>query len=73
MNANLLDIPVTADHDTIREAYKRLAFANHPDRAVNEQDRKERTAHFQTINEANYVLSNDQRVLLTPNTDGANF
>jgi curved DNA-binding protein CbpA len=43
-----------------------LAFANHPDRAVNEQDRKERTARFQTINEANYVLSNEQRVLLPP-------
>ena len=60
--ANMLDIPVTADRDMIREAYKREAFANHPDRAVNEQDRKERTARFQKINEANYVLSNEQRV-----------
>jgi len=64
---------VTADRDMIREAYKREAFANHPDRAVNEQDRKERTARFQKINEANFVLSNEQRVLLFyPPPDRAN-
>jgi DnaJ homolog subfamily A member 2 len=62
--SNNIDIPATADRDTIREAYKRAAFANHPDRAVDEADRKERTARFQKINEANYILSNDERVLI---------
>lgn len=57
-----VDIPSTADRDTIREAYKRAAFANHPDRAVDEADRKERTILFQKINEAHYILSNDERV-----------
>lgn len=60
--ANDPDIPVTADREQIREAYKRAAFANHPDRAINDQDRRERTARFQKVNEAHYVLSNDQRV-----------
>ena len=53
---------MTADRDQIREAYKRLAFQHHPDRAVNEEDRRERTARFQKINEAHYILSNDARV-----------
>jgi curved DNA-binding protein CbpA len=60
--ANDPDIPATADREQIREAYKRAAFANHPDRAINDQDRRERTARFQKVNEAHYVLSNDQRV-----------
>ncbi len=60
--ANVLDIPVTADREQIREAYKRAAFVNHPDRAINDQDRRERTARFQQVNEAHYVLSNEQRV-----------
>ena len=64
--SNDIDIPPTADRDTIREAYKRAAFANHPDRAVDEADRKERTIRFQKINEAHYVLSNVGRVI-TPN------
>jgi DnaJ-class molecular chaperone len=58
-----IDVPVDADRETIREAYKRAAFANHPDRAVNEEDRRERTLRFQNINEAHFILSNDQRVL----------
>ena len=62
--ANHVGIPSTADHEAIREAYKRAAFANHPDRAVNDDDRRERTARFQLINEAHYVLSDERRVLL---------
>jgi curved DNA-binding protein CbpA len=58
----MIDIPPSADGETIREAYKRAAFASHPDRATNDQDRQERTARFQKINEANFVLSNEQRV-----------
>jgi DnaJ-class molecular chaperone len=63
-SADTVDVPVDADRHTIREAYKRAAFANHPDRATNEEDRKKRVQRFQNINEAHFVLSNDQRVIL---------
>ena len=59
---NDLGIPSTADREAIREAYKKAAFASHPDRAINDDDRRERTARFQLINEAHYVLSDPRRV-----------
>jgi DnaJ-class molecular chaperone len=59
-----LDISVDANRETIREAYKQAVFANHPDRAVNEQDRWEQTIRFQNINEAYFILSNDQMAII---------
>jgi hypothetical protein len=63
------DVPVTADNKMIREAYKRAAFENHPDRATDDRDRAARTARFQKINEAHFILSNPRRVTSPESTN----
>ncbi len=54
----LLEISRTADKDTIKKAYRKLALQFHPDR---NQGNAEAEAKFKLINEAYEVLSDDEK------------
>ncbi|KAG2214366.1 DnaJ domain-containing protein [Mucor mucedo] len=60
----ILQVPVTSTHDEIREAYKRQALVNHPDRlptTASQQDREEATRKFQLVADAYYILGDRSR------------
>ncbi|CAK7274051.1 hypothetical protein SEPCBS119000_005972 [Sporothrix epigloea] len=58
----ILSIPETATAQQVRDAYKRAALKNHPDRVpVDSPERKERTRKFQLVNDAYYTLSDAER------------
>ncbi|EPE05820.1 hypothetical protein F503_08351 [Ophiostoma piceae UAMH 11346] len=58
----ILKVPSTATTKQIRDAYKRGALENHPDRVPLESpERKTRTRKFQLINDAYYTLSDKDR------------
>ncbi|CAK7268458.1 hypothetical protein SEPCBS57363_003106 [Sporothrix epigloea] len=58
----ILSVPETATAQQIRDAYKRAALKNHPDRVpVDSPERKERTRKFQLVNDAYYTLSDADR------------
>ncbi|PWW76239.1 DnaJ-domain-containing protein, partial [Tuber magnatum] len=57
-----LEVSPQASQHEIREAYKKAALKNHPDRAShNDPSRAARTRKFQQINDAYYTLSDSQR------------
>lgn len=57
-----LEVSPQATQQEIREAYKRAALKNHPDRVShNDPSRAARTRKFQQINDAYYTLSDPQR------------
>ncbi|KAJ7597170.1 DnaJ domain-containing protein [Mycena floridula] len=59
----LLNIPQTASHDEIRQAYKKESLRTHPDRLNNatEAERKVATEKFQAVADAYFVLSDSVR------------
>ncbi|KAJ7575112.1 DnaJ-domain-containing protein [Mycena floridula] len=59
----LLDIPQTASHDEIKQAYKKASLRTHPDKLKNatEAERKVATEKFQAVAEAYFVLSDPVR------------
>ncbi|KAI9358182.1 DnaJ domain-containing protein [Pilaira anomala] len=60
----ILEIPVTSTHDEIREAYKKQALLNHPDRLpanATLEEREEATKNFQLVADAYYILSDRSR------------
>ncbi|KAI8098341.1 DnaJ domain-containing protein [Gilbertella persicaria] len=60
----ILDIPTTATHDDIREAYKKQALINHPDRLPSDATREEHeeaTRKFQLVADAYYILGDRSR------------
>jgi len=57
-----LEVSPQASQQEIREAYKKAALKNHPDRVShNDPSRAARTRKFQQINDAYYTLSDPQR------------
>ncbi|RPA90763.1 DnaJ-domain-containing protein [Choiromyces venosus 120613-1] len=57
-----LEVSPQATQQEIREAYKKAALKNHPDRVShNDPSRASRTRKFQQINDAYYTLSDPQR------------
>ena len=54
----LLEISRTADKDTIKKAYRKLALQYHPDRNAGDSEAE---AKFKLINEAYEVLSDDEK------------
>ena len=54
----LLEISRTADKDTIKKAYRKLALKFHPDRNAGNAEAE---AKFKLINEAYEVLSDDEK------------
>lgn len=58
-----LSIPSTATSSEIKEAYKRQSLASHPDRYPNAspEQRKKYTSRFQSVADAYYVLSDQER------------
>ncbi|CAK7198660.1 hypothetical protein SEUCBS139899_001324 [Sporothrix eucalyptigena] len=58
----ILDVSETATAQQIRDAYKRAALKNHPDRVpVDSPERSTRTRKFQLVNDAYFTLSNAER------------
>lgn len=58
----ILKVPESATTKQIRDAYKRGALENHPDRVPQDSpERKTRTRKFQLINDAYYTLSDKAR------------
>ncbi|KAI8330485.1 DnaJ-domain-containing protein [Chlamydoabsidia padenii] len=61
---SILEVPVTATQDQIRQAYKKQALLHHPDRlqsTATPAEREEATKRFQQIADALYILGNEQR------------
>ncbi|KAG2234915.1 DnaJ domain-containing protein [Thamnidium elegans] len=61
---SILEIPVSSTHDEIREAYKKQALLNHPDRLPSTatiQEREEATRKFQLVADAYYILGDRSR------------
>ena len=54
----VLGVGPTAKPEEIKKAYRRLAFAHHPDRAKGANSSEEK---FKEINEANEVLSDPEK------------
>ena len=54
----ILGVPETADADTIKKAYRKLAKENHPDATGGD---KKKTERFKEFNEAYTVLSDEQK------------
>jgi len=50
---DILGVSVDASEETIKKAYKKLAFQFHPDRNTDPKA----SAKFQEVNEANEILS----------------
>ncbi|SAM00575.1 hypothetical protein [Absidia glauca] len=60
----ILEVPVTATQEDIRQAYKKQALLHHPDRLAStatQVEREEATKRFQQIADALYILGNEQR------------
>ncbi|KIH88442.1 hypothetical protein SPBR_07649 [Sporothrix brasiliensis 5110] len=58
----ILEIPETATAQQVRDAYKRAALKNHPDRVPQDSpERTTRTRKFQLVNDAYYTLSDTNR------------
>jgi DnaJ family protein C protein 7 len=57
----LLDVPKDADTETIKKAYKKAALKFHPDRFVDEQEKKVAEEKFKDISEAHDVLTNPEK------------
>ena len=57
----ILGIEKDADEDQISKAYKKGCAMNHPDRFVDEEEKKEATLRFQDIGEANEILSDPKK------------
>lgn len=57
----VLGVPENATQDQIQQSFRRLAQQDHPDHARDEDDRKRRTARFQTLSEAYEVLKDPVR------------
>jgi len=58
----ILEVSPTATQQQIRDAYKKQALKNHPDRvATDSPERAARTKKFQKINDAYYTLSDPSR------------
>ncbi|CAK7220714.1 hypothetical protein SCUCBS95973_004256 [Sporothrix curviconia] len=58
----ILSVSETATSQQIRDAYKRAALKNHPDRVpVDSPERNARTRKFQLVNDAYYTLSDANR------------
>jgi curved DNA-binding protein CbpA len=58
----VLEIPSTATQTQVREAYKKSALKNHPDRVpADSPERTARTRKFQQVNDAYYTLSDPTR------------
>ncbi|CAK7208358.1 hypothetical protein SBRCBS47491_000065 [Sporothrix bragantina] len=58
----VLSVSETATSQQIRDAYKRAALKNHPDRVpVDSPERSARTRKFQLVNDAYYTLSDTDR------------
>ena len=53
----ILGVPKTADQDTIKKAFKKLARENHPDK----NPTKEAEARFKEANAANSVLGDEEK------------
>lgn len=54
----ILGVKPTASKDEIKKAYRKLAIQFHPDKNSNSKESEER---FKIINEANEILSNDEK------------
>eukprot|EP01080_Neovahlkampfia_damariscottae_P003808 gene3808-6969_t len=57
----ILGISKDASEEEISKAYKKGCAMNHPDRFVDEDEKKEATLRFQDIGEANEVLSDPKK------------
>ncbi|KAL0073028.1 DnaJ domain-containing protein [Phycomyces blakesleeanus] len=60
----VLDIPITATQDDVRQAYKKQALLHHPDRLddqASETERSKAVKYFQLIADAYYILGDQER------------
>ncbi|KAF9474464.1 DnaJ-domain-containing protein [Pholiota conissans] len=59
----LLNIPKTATHEEVRQAYRKESLKTHPDRLVNasQAEIRQATERFQAVADAYYVLSDIKR------------
>ncbi|OAA61976.1 Heat shock protein DnaJ [Niveomyces insectorum RCEF 264] len=58
----VLNVSETATTQQVRDAYKRAALKNHPDRVpMDSPDRAARTRKFQLVNDAYFTLSDTER------------
>jgi len=57
---DVLGVPLDANEEMIKKAYKKLSLQLHPDKA-RESDRKDATERFQSLKNAYDILSNEDR------------
>lgn len=58
---NILGVKTNADQKEIKTAFRKLSVLNHPDKYINEEEKRQATIRFQQINEANEILSDPEK------------
>jgi len=69
--SRILEVPLTADNETIKKAYRKLAVKWHPDKNPNNKDFAENK--FKEIAEAYEILSNKDKYSNVNMYNGRNF
>lgn len=58
---DILGVKPDADEKDIKTAFRKLSRQNHPDKYINEEEKRQATIRFQQINEANETLSDPEK------------
>lgn len=58
---DVLGVSPTCDEKEIKTAFRKLSRTNHPDKYLDEEEKKKATIRFQEINEAHEILSDPEK------------